>query len=111
MSNAKSALDGVIPFNGTPMDPAVRRALTAPYPYFATDAASISRNRRWIMLMTDGAWNLIGGDPAAEIAQLASNKITVFGAGYGLAGEVNYATVHSPAAPMGNHSRSTAERG
>lgn len=100
MAGPKSQIDAVVPFNGTPMNPGLQRALTAPAPYFATDANSKSLNKRWMLLMTDGAWN-DGGDPTAQISELAGNKITVFGAGYGTAGEVNYSVLQAIAAGTG----------
>ena len=100
MAGAKSQLDAVVPFNGTPINPGLQRALTSPAPYFATDMNSRSLNRRWMLLMTDGAWN-DGGDPTTEILPLSNNKITVFAAGYGTAGEVNFPVLQAIAAGTG----------
>lgn len=92
MTKAKAAIDALkTPFNSTPMEPAIKRALTASAPaYF--DPAAINSSDRWMLLMSDGAWNQ-GVDPRNDIASLTTNKIVVYTAGYGTAGQVDYATL------------------
>jgi hypothetical protein len=95
MGQTKNQLDLTNPFyQGTPMYYALERLLTAPSPYFAVDANSRDRNRRWILLMSDGAWNS-SPDPRGWLPQLVSNKIKVFSAGYGTAKEVDYPTMEA----------------
>jgi hypothetical protein len=95
MTPTKNLLDATDPFyQGTPMFYALERLLTAPAPYFATDNTSRDRNRRWILLMSDGAWNS-SPDPRGKIPQLSAGKIKVYSAGYGTAGEVDFATLQA----------------
>ena len=92
MLTAKNAVSAITPLNMTPMGSGLSRVLAATPGYFAADALSINANRRWLILMSDGAWNE-GADPHTFIPQLATNKIKVFSAGYGTAGQVDYPTL------------------
>lgn len=93
MAPTEAILDATTPFyQGTPMFYGLERLLTAPSPYFAADANSRDKNRRWILLMSDGAWNS-SPDPRGKIAQLSAAKIKVYSAGYGTANEVDYPTL------------------
>jgi hypothetical protein len=112
MTTAKNAINAMVPFfAGTPMGDAINRALTPAANYFTTDPTGVDLNRRWIILMTDGAENSsvhnslefiapAFGGTAAPGASLADKKIRVFAVGYGVVGkaEVNYALLEQIAA-------------
>jgi len=100
MQTAQGAISNNLPFfAGTPMGDAINRALTPGADYFTTDTTGVNLNRRWIILMTDGAENSSVHNslefiaPAAPPgASLADKKIKVFSVGYGVRDkpEVNY---------------------
>jgi hypothetical protein len=95
MTTEKSKINSVAPFNGTPMDYGLQRALTATAPpYFATDALSIASNRRWLVLLSDGAWN-VGNDPRSELPTLKSGNIIVYSFGFGRNVQVDYPTLQA----------------
>lgn len=95
MSGTKTQIDGTSPFyQGTPMYYALERLLNVTLPYFAIDGDSINMNRRWILLMSDGAWNS-SPDPRGKISDLAAANIKVYAAGYGTAMEVDYPTLQA----------------
>src|SRR5207244_8313838 len=100
---------GVSPFNSTPMDFGLQAVLTPAFAYFATDAASIQNNLRWMLLLSDGKWNE-GEDPTTRIPKLASLKIKVFAVGFGTSGQVDYGTLMaiSAATPGGMAQQVTA---
>ena len=112
MTTAKNTINAMVPFfAGTPMGDAINRALTPTANYFTTDPTGVDLNRRWIILMTDGAENSsvhnslefiapAFGGTAAPGASLADKKIRVFAVGYGVVGkaEVNYALLEQIAA-------------
>jgi len=92
MLGAKNAVSAITPLNGTPMASGLTRVLAAAPGYFAADELSLKANRRWLILMSDGAWNQ-GADPHTLIPQLLASNIKVFSAGYGTAGQVDYPTL------------------
>ena len=93
MTAVKNLVNPLVPVDSTPMDFGLQDMLNAAAPpYFATDATSIANNRRWMIIMSDGAWN-VGADPRTEVATLKNRNIVVFSAGYGTAGQVDYATL------------------
>ena len=112
MGTAQTAISAVTPFfAGTPMGDGINRVLTPGAHFFSTDPAVVNLNRRWILLMTDGAENsstvdslsfiaLAFGGTAAPGNSLADKKIKVFSVGYGVQGkaEVNYPRLEQIAA-------------
>jgi hypothetical protein len=60
--------------------------------YFATDQNSIDNNRRWLILMSDGAQNQ-GSSPTDFVPPqsgfLTKNKIALYAIGYGIKGSTN----------------------
>jgi hypothetical protein len=102
VTTVKNAINLATPFyKGTPMYYALERLLTAAAPYYATDATSLDHNRRWLLLMSDGAWNS-SPDPRGKIPGLNAAKIKVYGAGYGTAMEVDYPTLEAIATGPGS---------
>jgi hypothetical protein len=98
MSAQQTAISNVTPGGWTPMGDGLNRVLTPGAGYFANDATSIDLNRRWILLMTDGAHNdgthhplefvsVAEGGTAAAGASLNDKKIKVFSVGYGVEGK------------------------
>jgi hypothetical protein len=102
MTAIKNLINPLVPVDNTPMDYCIQDlfAATAP-PYFAVDAASIAHNRRWMLLMSDGQWN-VGPDPNTEVSNLGGKNIVVFSAGYGQSGQVDYATLTNLATGSGS---------
>lgn len=93
MTSVKGLIDALQPVDSTPMDFGIQEVLNRTAPrYFATDATSVANNRRWMLLMSDGAWN-VGSDPRTEIASLKNLNIVLFTTGYGLSGQVDYDTL------------------
>ena len=87
-------------FAGTPMGDGLFRVMNGSLAteYFGKDALSINANRRWLLLMTDGAENSDAnhdskeyihtefGGTAAGLTDLAAQKIALFAIGYGVKG-------------------------
>src|SRR5581483_1421833 len=71
---------------------ALHRSLTSAL-YFSNVSNDLMFNRRWLMLMSDGAWNSSPSSPATLVGSFQSSKVKVFSAGYGTAGEVDYPTL------------------
>jgi hypothetical protein len=107
MVNAQTAISNNLPFfAGTPMGDAINRVLTPGANYFTTNLD----NRRWIVLMTDGAENSSTinslsfvappAGTAADGASLNDKKIKLYGVGFGVLGEeeVNLALIDTLAA-------------
>src|SRR6266850_2186576 len=95
MSTVENLLDATDPFyKGTPMSYALQRLQSGAPPYFATDTNSINKSTRWMLVMSDGAWN-DSPDPRTRIDAIAGAKIKVFSAGYGTANEVDFATLQA----------------
>ena len=96
MGTAQAAVAAVTPFNGTPMGDGIDHVFSTPTSHFATDALSINANRRWLLLMTDGAWNTGTHNPlefilppngtAAAGTSLSDKKVQLFAIGYGVMG-------------------------
>jgi len=103
MGSEKTAVDSMTPTDNTPMDFAIQEVLSRVAPrYFATDATSKANNRRWMLLMSDGKWN-VGSDPTAEVTNLGPSNlnVVVFSAGYGQSGQVDYGTLQTLATGAG----------
>ncbi|MER2626763.1 MAG: vWA domain-containing protein [Accumulibacter sp.] len=102
MAASQTTISNNLPFfAGTPMGDAINRVLTPGANYFSTNLD----NRRWIVLMTDGAENSSTinslsfvappAGTAAPGASLNDKKIKLFGVGFGVLGqeEVNLALI------------------
>jgi hypothetical protein len=109
VTNVQNAIAAITPFNSTPMGDGIGHVFSTATSYFQTDALSISANRRWLLLMTDGANNagvnplsfvLPPGGTAAPGTSLSDKKVAVFAVGYGLTGasDVNYPLLQTLAA-------------
>lgn len=97
MAAAQEAVAAVLPFNGTPMGDGIDHVFAPATSHFASDPLSIAANRRWLLLMTDGAWNsgthnpmeyvlpAFGGTAAAGTS-LSDKKVALFAIGYGITG-------------------------
>ena len=97
MAAAEAAVAGVTPVGGTPMGDGIDHVVAPATSYFATDALSINANRRWLLLMTDGAHNSgthnplefippSAGGTAPAGSSLSDKKIKMFAVGYGVIG-------------------------
>ena len=100
IGTAQTAIAGVNPFfAGTPMGDGINRVFAQPPTYFATDSVSVQANRRWLVLMTDGAQNIGTHQPtefilppngtAAAGSSIADQNISLFAIGYGVTGASN----------------------
>ena len=97
MAGAQAAIAIPGPTNSTPMGDGIDRVLAPATSYFATDAASVDGNRRWLLLMSDGAHNSGTHHPyefvappvgtAVAGASLADKKIKAFTVAYGIDGK------------------------
>jgi hypothetical protein len=96
IGNAQTAVAGVTPSGGTPMGDGIDHVFAPATSYFETSALSVSANRRWLLLMSDGAHNSGTHNPtefipppngtAAPGTSLRDKKVTVFSIGYGITG-------------------------
>jgi Mg-chelatase subunit ChlD len=98
MASAETAVAAVVPLNGTPMGDGLDRVLATATSYFGTDTF----NRRWLILMSDGAHNAGIHNPlefvappagtAAVGASLAERNVELFAVAYGIEGhsDVNH---------------------
>ncbi|MCX5001197.1 VWA domain-containing protein [Streptomyces sp. NBC_00638] len=102
MATAKAAVAQVNPDGGTPMGDGLDRVLAPATSYFDSDALSVATNRRWLILMSDGAHNSGTHTPTEFIApatgtappgtSMADRRISMFAVGYGIEGftDVNH---------------------
>lgn len=91
MSAAQTKVSAIVPFNGTPMGDGLFRVL-GPTSYFSNDKL----NRRWLILMSDGAHNSGTHQPQEFIAapngtapagtSLDDKDISLFSVAYGIDG-------------------------
>ena len=96
INSAQGKIAAVTPLDNTPMGDGMHRVMDAATSYFATDQNSIDNDRRWLILMSDGAQNQ-GSSPTDFITPstppppdfLLQNKIAVFAVGYGIPGHTN----------------------
>ena len=86
MTTELTKVNGLMPNDSTPMDFGIQDVLNNAY--FSADTS----NTRWLLLMSDGAWN-VGSDPSGEVGTLAARNIRVYAAGYGQSGQVDYDTL------------------
>jgi hypothetical protein len=92
MASAKAAIAAVTPTDNTPMGDGLDWVLNPVTSYFNTDALSVAADRRWLILMSDGANNSGTHDPLAAIAPgngLKEKHIKMFALAYGLPGHSN----------------------
>lgn len=99
MAGAQAAVAAITPIDNTPMGDGIDRVFAPATSYFRTDALSVSANRRWLLLMSDGAHNWGTHHPleyilppvgtAAAGASLLDQKIHLFAIGYGVTGHTN----------------------
>ena len=110
---AQTAIAGVRPSGGTPMGDGLFRVLSGTR-YFSNDVG----NRRWLILMSDGAHNSGTHNPAeftvpaAGTASLDDRGISLFGVAYGIEGhtDVNHTLLKELATVSegGGHFRAVA---
>ena len=97
MATAQAAIAAVAPNNGTPMGDGMDHVFgNVATSFFASDATSIAANRRWLLLMTDGAENsgthlskeyiLPPNGTAAAGTSLSDKRVELFAVGYGITG-------------------------
>ncbi|MFN2497148.1 MAG: hypothetical protein ABR608_14805 [Pseudonocardiaceae bacterium] len=98
MAAAQTAVAAVLPAGGTPMGDGLHRVL-GPTSYFGTDPLSVNANRRWLILMSDGAHNSGTHSPLEFIAppvgtapagtSLIEKKVDLFAVAYGIDGHTD----------------------
>lgn len=98
MATAETAIAAITPHNGTPMGDGLSRVVAPATSYFGPDAF----NRRWLILMSDGAHNAGTHNPLEFLAppvgtapvgsSLAERNIELFAVAYGIDGhsDVNH---------------------
>ncbi|MET9405995.1 VWA domain-containing protein [Streptomyces sp. NPDC002935] len=95
MSAAQNAVTAITPAGGTPMGDGFDRVLSPATSYFGTDQLSRTVDRRWLILLSDGAHNsgthnpneFIGSPGTAPPgASLADLKVHLFAVAYGIDG-------------------------
>jgi hypothetical protein len=90
---AQNAVAAIVPTGGTPMGDGIDRVIAIATSYFGTDAVSVAANRRWLILMSDGAHNSGTHNPqefiAPPSAALAARRIELFAVAYGIPGHTN----------------------
>lgn len=96
MAAAKAAIAAVQPLNSTPMGDGLDHVLAPGTGYFSSDGLSVRTDRRWLVLMSDGAQNSgthlplecvappVGTAPVGS--SLAERNIALFAVAYGLDG-------------------------
>jgi hypothetical protein len=100
MAPDQAKITNVVPAGGTPMGDGLDFVLTPGSGYFSNDPAAVDLNRRWILLMTDGAHNEgthhpneylspANGGTAPAGTSLSERKIKVFSIGYGVEGKAD----------------------
>jgi hypothetical protein len=95
MGAAETAVAAILPANGTPMGDGLDRVLAPATSYFGPDTF----NRRWLLLMGDGAHNSGVHNPLEFIAppvgtapvgtSLAERKVEMFAVAYGIDGHTD----------------------
>lgn len=98
MGPHQTAVSAVAPFGGTPMGDGLDHILAPATSYFSADPTDVDVNRRWLLLMSDGAHNSgtvaprsfvptsVDSGTAASGASLQDKKIKLFAVGYGIPG-------------------------
>lgn len=92
MTATKGAIAAVTPTNSTPMGDGLEHVLNPVNHYFKTDDLSLAADRRWLILMSDGAQNSGTHQPSEAIAPgqgLKEKKIKMFALAYGVQGHSN----------------------
>jgi hypothetical protein len=91
LANAEGLVANITPLDNTPMGDGMHHVMDTATSYFATDQNSVDNNRRWLILMSDGAQNS-GSSPTdftTPIDLLTKNKIALYAIGYGIKGYTN----------------------
>jgi hypothetical protein len=93
----QDAIAAVNPNGSTPMGDGLNAVLDTPTPYFKTDALSVAANRRWLLLMSDGAHNSGTHNPTEFIPTISANRVRVSCVAYGIPGftDVNHPLLQS----------------
>jgi hypothetical protein len=114
LANAQTEITNIVPAGSTPMGDGIDRVMNVATTYFLNDALSIDSNRRWMLLMTDGAHNSGTVGPLAYVrpptgtaapgTSCFEKKVEVFAVGYGLNGasDVNFPQLQTIAADSFN---------
>jgi hypothetical protein len=100
MKKAHDDLAAIVPTDSTPMGDGLDHVLATATSYFGTDALSVNADRRWLILMSDGAHNAgthnplefispADGGTAAAGASLKDKNIELFAVAYGILGHSN----------------------
>ncbi|GIH14139.1 VWA domain-containing protein [Rugosimonospora africana] len=99
MATAQAAVAAIQPLGGTPMGDGLDRVLAPATSYFGTDALSVNADRRWLILMSDGAYNSGTHNPLEFIApptgtapagtSLAEKNVDLFAVAYGVDGHTD----------------------
>ncbi|HEY2669133.1 MAG TPA: hypothetical protein VGJ07_02025 [Rugosimonospora sp.] len=99
MATAEAAVAAIQPNGGTPMGDGLDRVLAPATSYFGTDALSVNADRRWLILMSDGAYNSGTHNPlefiappvgtAATGASLSEKNVDLFAVAYGIDGHTD----------------------
>ncbi|MEC4018812.1 hypothetical protein [Streptomyces sp. H27-D2] len=99
MAAAKAAVKAIQPAGGTPMGDGLDHVLAPATSFFGTDQLSVSADRRWLILMSDGAHNSGTHNPLEFIAppagtapagtSLAQRNIALFAVAYGIDGHTD----------------------
>ncbi|MGD0608924.1 MAG: vWA domain-containing protein, partial [Streptosporangiaceae bacterium] len=92
IGSAQSAIKAVTPTDNTPLADGLDRVLTNATSYFSTDTLSVAADRRWLILMSDGAQN--SGhltDPVAVVNSeggltATGKRIEIYAVAYGIPG-------------------------
>ena len=99
MAAAQGAVAAITPVDSTPMGDGIDRVFATASSYFGIDPLSIGANRRWLLLMTDGAHNAGTHAPTEYLpppqgtaptgTSLKEKNVETYVAGYGLLGASN----------------------
>ena len=108
MKTAHDTVAAIVPTDSTPMGDGLDHVLAAATSYFSTDALSVNADRRWLILMSDGAHNAGTHNPlefiappvgtASAGASLADKNVELFAVAYGIVGYSNVNHVADEAA-------------
>jgi hypothetical protein len=99
LGTVTGAVAGVVPTNGTPMGDGIDHVAVNAFTYFKTDPVSVASNRRWLIMLSDGAHNAGTHNPLEFVkppdgtapagTSLAERNIRVFSVAYGVPGHTD----------------------